>query len=213
MTSDSLSPRAARTRSALLAAGLDLVAERPIDAIAIDELVSTAGVGKGSFFNHFVDKQRFAEALADNIRRDIEARVAATHAGVADPLERLARGMIATVAFTQAEPKRTVVLVRTWQAMTLATHPLNEGVRKDMRAAVAAEALPVEAERAGVIFYLGCCQALMSVVAQQRWSKRKTVELLADMLALALRGIGAGEKRVAALADPVWIAACLTNRL
>ena len=47
------SPRAARTRAALIAAGFDLLVERSIDAIPIDDLVAKAGVAKGSFFNHF----------------------------------------------------------------------------------------------------------------------------------------------------------------
>ena len=68
MTSEALSPRAARTRAALLDAGLDLLADRPIDAIAIDELVAAAGVAKGSFFNHFGDKYGFANAIAEAIR-------------------------------------------------------------------------------------------------------------------------------------------------
>ena len=69
MTSEALSPRAARTRTALLEAGLDLLADRPIDAIAIDELVAAAGVAKGSFFNHFGDKYGFANAIGEAMQR------------------------------------------------------------------------------------------------------------------------------------------------
>ena len=47
--------RSAPTRAALVAAGFDLLVERPIDAIPIDEVVKRAGVAKGSFFNHFRD--------------------------------------------------------------------------------------------------------------------------------------------------------------
>ncbi len=36
-----LSPRAARTRAALISAGFDLLAEKPIDAIPIDEVVAS----------------------------------------------------------------------------------------------------------------------------------------------------------------------------
>ncbi|MEY4952880.1 MAG: hypothetical protein RL299_1304, partial [Pseudomonadota bacterium] len=50
MTAAALHPRAARTRQALIEAGFELLAERPIDAVAIDEVVTRAGVAKGSFF-------------------------------------------------------------------------------------------------------------------------------------------------------------------
>ena len=43
-----LSPRAARTRTALVAAGFDLLAAKPIDALTIDEVVAAAGVAKGA---------------------------------------------------------------------------------------------------------------------------------------------------------------------
>ena len=68
--------RGVETRMALLAAGQKLLAERPIDALAIDEIVQTAGVAKGSFYNHFEDKDAFAFAIFhaaghQNRRRDV----------------------------------------------------------------------------------------------------------------------------------------------
>ena len=47
------------------------MAERPVDAIAIDDLVAAAGVAKGSFFNHFADKRAFAQTIAEDIRREV----------------------------------------------------------------------------------------------------------------------------------------------
>ena len=87
-------PRAARTRAALLAAGFELLAERPIDAIAIDEVVARAGVAKGSFFNHFTDKPGFANAIGAAVRMELEARVDAANDGVSDPVARLAGGRV-----------------------------------------------------------------------------------------------------------------------
>ena len=92
-------PRAQRTRSALLAAGLELLAERPIDAIAIDELVLRAGVAKGSFFNHFADKCGFAAAVAQHVRAALEVRVGAANAAEGDPVMRLAGGMRVGIEF------------------------------------------------------------------------------------------------------------------
>ena len=92
------SARAARTRAALVGAGLNLLADRPVEGISVDELVGAAGVAKGSFFNHFADKQAFAAAIAETIRADVEVRVAAFNAGEADPLRRLTGGMIVAAA-------------------------------------------------------------------------------------------------------------------
>ena len=99
MTAPALSPRAQRTYRALVDAGLELLAERPIDAVAIDEIVGRAGVAKGSFFNHFADKAAFGQAVGAEIRVELEARIGAANAGVADPFARLAGGMRTGLAF------------------------------------------------------------------------------------------------------------------
>lgn len=195
------SPRAARTRSALLSAGLELLAERPVDAIAIDELVAAAGVAKGSFFNHFGDKYAFADAVSAEIRVAIERRVAAANHGVEDPLARLTGGMIVAAAFALTEPKRTAVITRTGPGMLLTDHPLNRGVLHDLQDCLKADLVRDQASRTGVLFYVGCCQALMGVIVAEDASVEEAADLLADMIVLGLTGLGADEARVAALAE------------
>ncbi|MCS3878917.1 AcrR family transcriptional regulator [Gordonia amarae] len=58
-------PRRARTRAALLSAGRHLLADGKV-AVSIQEITDAAGVGFGSFYNHFDSKEElFAEAVAD----------------------------------------------------------------------------------------------------------------------------------------------------
>lgn len=202
MDDSTLSPRAARTRSALLAAGLDLLAERPVDAIAIDEVVAAAGVAKGSFFNHFEDKHDFAGAISRAIRADVEDLVGHTNRDVDDPLERLAGGMMAAAAFALAQPKRAAVLTRSSSGILVEDHPLNRGLLEDMRAARTAGLVSPEAGRAGVLHWLGCCQTVMASSVVQQPSIDQAAGFVADMLALGLRGLGAPASAVAHLADP-----------
>lgn len=190
MTNPPLSPRAIRTRSALLDAGLDLLAERPIDAIAIDELVAAAGVAKGSFFNHFGDKYGFANAIAEQIRADIEALIGALNAGKGDPLARLCGGMIGAAAFAFCQRKRAAVLVRSARGMTLEDHVLNRGVIADLQGVAAAHRLVPAAERGGVLFWLGCCQVLMGGLIEKQADLGEVVDMLSDMIALGLGGLG-----------------------
>ncbi|MFM7445989.1 MAG: preprotein translocase subunit SecG, partial [Tabrizicola sp.] len=110
-TQPDLSPRAKRTRAALIAAGFDLLVERPIDAIPIDDVVAKAAVAKGSFFNHFRDKQAFAEAIATEVRLELENQVALANADVVDPVARIAGGMRigAELLKTTVKPIKTTV--------------------------------------------------------------------------------------------------------
>jgi len=201
MTDQPLSPRAARTRTALLDAGLDLLAERPIDAIAIDELVAAAGVAKGSFFNHFGDKYGFANAIGEAIRGDIEALIGALNKDERDPLARLCGGMIGAAAFALCERKRAAVLMRSARGMTLEDHVLNRGVIADLRNVAAAHRLVAAADRGGVLFWLGCCQALIGGLIEKNAARDAVAAMLTDMIALGLGGLGIDADQRARLSD------------
>lgn len=194
------SPRAARTRGALIAAGFELLAEKPIDAIPIDEVVARAGVAKGSFFNHFADKPAFASAIADEVRLDLEERIAAANAGLADPLARIAGGMRVGAAFALAEPKRTVVLLRSNASSTLRSHPLNRGLVEDMEAAIAGGLVRKEARAGGVLYWLGLCQVMLANLIEERPGFEAARHALSDMLVMGLTGLGADPARVERIA-------------
>lgn len=196
-----LSPRAARTRAALIAAGFELLAEKPIDAIPIDDVVARAGVAKGSFFNHFRDKSAFASAIGDEVRLELELRIAASNAGVADPLTRIAGGMCTGAVFALAKPKRTIVLLRSHASSTLSSHPLNRGLAEDMDAALAAGLVREEARAGGVLYWLGLCQILMANLVEHRPASDAARAALDTMLVLGLTGLGAAPERARAIAD------------
>ena len=199
-------PRAQRTRQALLDAGLDLLADRPIEAIAIDELVARAGVAKGSFFNHFADKQAFADAISRVVRGEVEALVARVNQGVSDPLDRLAGGMIAAALFAMAQPRRAAVLVRATSRMTPGDHPINHGLRADLEQAAEQGLIDPATLRDGITFWLTCCQAALALVVEARPSPDRTRDQVAGLLKLGLRGLGAMGDRLDRAAAPVAVA-------
>lgn len=203
MATQALSPRTRRTRAALIAAGLDLLASRPIDAIAIDELVAAAGVAKGSFFNHFADKHAFANAVAGEVRAELEAEVTRANAGIADPVARIAGGMAVAAAFACREPRRVRVLMRDQSVAAAADHPLNRGLREDIAAARAAGLLRPEAEASGLAYWLGLCQVVMVLLVETRPASAKAAERLGEMLAMGLAGLGVEEARAAAVIGEV----------
>jgi AcrR family transcriptional regulator len=201
MAAQTLSPRAQRTYRALVDAGLELLAERPIDALAIDEIVGRAGVAKGSFFNHFADKAAFGQAIGAEIRLELEARIGAANAGVADPLARLAGGMRTGLAFALDEPRKTAIMIRNASNSTLRDQPLNQGVAADLNAAVATGRLRKEAQQSGVRFWLGLCQVLMANAIERRIDRTEAARRLEEMLVLALTGLGLSAKDAAGYAS------------
>lgn len=183
--------RTGRTRMALIAAGLDLLVDRPIDAIPIDDFVARAGVAKGSFFNHFKDKHDFAAAVAAEVRLEVEAEVARANAGVSDPVARIAGGMAVAARFAVEQPRRSMVLLRSQMPATSQSHPFNRGLTDDIGAALAQGLLRQEACLSGVPYWLGLCQVLMMHLIETRPSRQQAADMLGDMLLMGLTGLGA----------------------
>ncbi len=195
------SPRAQRTRDALLEAGFALLADRPIDAIAIDEVVARAGVAKGSFFNHFTDKPGFANAIGAQVRAALEVRVSAANAGVTDPVARLAGGMRVAVDFALTQRKQAIVMLRGLEMATGQNHALNQGIRADIEAALKAGLARPEASRSGVRYWLGLCQIALIHVIERQPDRTDAADRLRDMLVLGLCGLGVPEARARDAAD------------
>lgn len=179
-----------RTYRSLIDAGMELLADRPIDALAIDEIVSRAGVAKGSFFNHFADKAAFGHAIGAEIRAELEERISAANTRVADPLARLAGGMRTGLAFALEEPRKTTIMLRNMSQSTLRDQPLNQGVGADMNAAIATGRLRKEAHQSGIRYWLGLCQVLMVNAIERQIDSAEAASRLEEMLVLALTGLG-----------------------
>ena len=177
----------------MLDAGLDLFAEQPVDAVAVDQIVARAGVAKGSFFNHFSDKATFAAAVADAVRNDLEKCVAIANCGMPDPLARLVNGMRVAAQFALEERRRTMVMLRAAGHQGGVHHPLNAGVSADIAAAVASGHVRAEAASWGVLYWLGLCQVLMADVAVRAPDRAEVSDALLGMAALGLGGLGAAE--------------------
>jgi AcrR family transcriptional regulator len=175
--------------------------DRSIDAIPIDDLVAKAGVAKGSFFNHFADKQDFANAIATEVRLELEDLVARCNARIDDPVERIARGMRVVAEFAITNPKRSAVLLRSHASSTARDHPLNKGLVEDMAAASALGLVRAEARDSGVLYWLGLCQVLMINLAERKFARPNADRRIADMIVLGLSGLGVAPERATRLGD------------
>ncbi|MBM3798550.1 MAG: TetR/AcrR family transcriptional regulator [Actinobacteria bacterium] len=64
------------SRLALIDATLDLIFDKGIDAVRLDDIISEVGVTTGSLYWHFRDRDDLIrQALAEHLRRSIEATV------------------------------------------------------------------------------------------------------------------------------------------
>lgn len=158
--------RRARTRAALMRAGQALFAARSVDGVSIDEIVAAADVAKGSFYNHFPDKEALARALGDEVRRGVEQLAAEISAGVADPAERAARALCGFVRQASAEPERARAMQRLFPAATVPDAPMTRGVRADIAAGLKAGRFAGLSQEAAVLTAVGLVQIAVARAAE-----------------------------------------------
>lgn len=181
--------RAQQTRAALVAAGRRLFCEHPVDAVAIDDIVQAAAVSKGSFYNHFPDRDALVREITAEIRADVERAVGRANAGIADPARRMARAVCVYLRYAVDDPERAGVLVRMHSGHTSISTPLNKGLVDDIADGLAQGRFVVATTESGVLFVLGIAQLALIRVTQEPTAPF-AVSLAQQMCALLLRGLG-----------------------
>lgn len=200
------SERSERTRAALIAAGRRLFCERPVDAVAIDDIVQAAEVSKGSFYNHFEDRDALVRAVTADVRARVENAVDRANADVEDPARRVARAVSIYLRYALDDPERAGVLVRIHSGHLTVTTPLNRGLVQDVTTGIDAGRFQVPTLESAVLMVLGVAQVALIRIVQEP-HPGLAVSLAQQMCALLLRSLGVpnaeGEAIAAQTADEI----------
>lgn len=178
-----------RTRQALFKAGRSLFAARDVDSVSVDEIVAVAEVAKGSFYNHFADKDVFAREIGAQVRNQVEAAIAAANSGISDVAEHMARAVCVVVRFAMEHRDSAGVLWRLNSGATLADAPINRGVRTVVERGIENARFRHIDVTSGVLLIIG-----VMVITVRHVLEERTVEPPADtahgMAAGLLRSLG-----------------------
>ena len=184
-----LNPRSERTRAALIAAGRRLFSVRPVDAVTVDEIVQAAEVGRGSFYNHFVDREALLRAISGEIRGAVERAVERANTDVVDPASRVVRAVCIYLRVALDDPERASVLARVHSGHTSLNAPLNRGLLDDISTGLATRRFAIATSEGGVLYVLGVTQMTFQRVLEGT-NLSGAVALAQQMCALVLRGLG-----------------------
>ena len=115
----------ARTREALIDAGLRLAERTGLNGLSVNLIVADAGVAKGTFFHHFGDRASYLLALHREFHERLTAQIAAAITGMPPGRDRLNavadtyldgclrdRGVRALLLEARAEPAVTDEITR-----------------------------------------------------------------------------------------------------
>ena len=125
-------PRRARTRAALVAAGRRLLASGRT-AVSVQEITDEAGVGFGSFYNHFDTKEElFAESVASTLDTWGEMRDLIVE-GIEDPAEVFATSFRMLGRIQRTLPELVRVLLRQGMPVLLTDRGLRPRALVDLQ--------------------------------------------------------------------------------
>lgn len=125
------------TRASLLEAAFKLMAERGIDAIAINEITEAADVGAGSFYNHFESREDLHRAVTQLVFDQFADALEKAVAKLSDPAEVISVCVRQTVMRAAKEPDWGRFLLREGYSGRAISHGLGPRLRRDIRAGVA----------------------------------------------------------------------------
>jgi AcrR family transcriptional regulator len=171
-----------------MAAGRRLFCERPVDAVTVDDIVQAAGVGKGSFYNHFADREALVREITAEVRAGVELAIDRANANVEDPAQRVARACCTYFRFALDEPERAGFLVRVQSGHTSLNAPLNRGLIDDISRGLSVGRFRVATLESGVLYVLGVTQMALTRIVQEP-SAALAISLAQQMCALMLSGL------------------------
>jgi AcrR family transcriptional regulator len=181
--------RRERTKAALVQAGQALFSQRSTEAVSVDNIVQAAAVSKGSFYNHFEDKDALIREVAMLVRTDVETQVAAANVDVSDAPRRSARAMCVYARMALDDPERGRLIAKLLTQDMSAEAPINRGLVDDTGRGLADGRYGIATVEMGVIFTLGITQALVARVLLEQ-SRLGALSIAQQLVTLKLRGLG-----------------------
>jgi len=180
-------------------AGRSLFAARHVDGVSVDEIVAAAAVAKGSFYNHFADKDVFAREIAASVRRQAEQAVVEANKGIEDPAVHLARATCVFMRFAIEHRDSAQVLWRLNSGATMADAPINRGLRDNVQRGISEKRFKHVDLEAAVLLVMGVIVIALRHILEERVVTAPGV-IAKSMSAGLLRSLGIPPAQAAQLA-------------
>jgi AcrR family transcriptional regulator len=102
----------ARRQLEILEAAARLFAEQGLSGADVQQLADRLGVGKGTIYRYFPSKEELFRAAVDRGMRGLNEYVEAEVAGVADPLARIERAILAFLVYFDEHPELVELFIQ-----------------------------------------------------------------------------------------------------
>lgn len=178
-----------QTRDAIRRAARKLFAAHPVESVSIDAIVAEAGVAKGSFYNHFSDRNDVVEAVVGEIRDTLNRAAERANADETDAARRVARGVCVFLRAAVDDPEGAAALVRIHGGYLSLDGPYNRPLVEDVSAGLVAGRFSIPTLESGVMLVIAVAQVGLMRIIQEPGLALAVVKAQ-QLLLLLLRGLG-----------------------
>jgi AcrR family transcriptional regulator len=181
----------ARTRAQLVSAASTLFAKHAIEAVTVDDVVTEAGVAKGTFYVHFDDLQSLTAAVADKLIGTFDEFLQPQRDSLSDPLMRVAFGCHSFIEKARKDPAWANVVARMASSYPSVGKMARSRLFDDLRLVFAKTPRELSLELA-LEAVLGILLQVLTAIGQGRLSSDDSESIIASML----RAIGTGNSEI-----------------
>jgi AcrR family transcriptional regulator len=193
----------ARTRAQILWAANALFAKRPWDSVTVDDLVSEAGVAKGTFYVHFDDLHALTAAVADDLIKTFDEMLQSQRLSIDDPLVRIAFGCNAFFERALENPSWASLVARMARSYPAVGQTARRRLSEDLERVLDAAPRRELSLGLGLEAALGVVLQVLAAIGEGRLSPGDRQPAIRSVL----RAIGVGKSQTtSALAQVVRIA-------
>ena len=181
-----------RTRVRLIESALEVFAAKGVDATVIEDVIASAGVSRGTFYNYFRTDAELLAAVGDAVSNETVGRIESVVGGLADPAERLAQGLRLCLHLALAYPLFARFFSRAGFNAIGPGHLMFEYVPRHIEEALAAQRMDVPDTATAVDLLGGVVLSAVHAIATRPVAKTYPEQMVLQLL------LGLGMKRAAA---------------
>jgi AcrR family transcriptional regulator len=183
--------RREQTRDAMKTAARDLISEKGVAGLRIQEITARADVALGSFYNHFETKEDLVEAIVADSLGSIAEALATPASEDQDPAELVALAIRSFVGLAYDDPDFARLVVHLNHADTLFVTAVHPPARRAVELGMASGRFEVADLEVAVTGIVGGALALMRAIIDDRVGAGADAEYART----ALRALGVPAKQ------------------
>ncbi len=146
-----LTPKAKRTRAALVSAARTLIGEKGATSLTVMEVCDVAGVGRTSFYNYFNDADALIEAVAVFAAEAVKDEFNALHEDVPRGLERLQQCLTMVLNIAADDPETALLITALAQSTSAIPYLLRYEITQELKGAVNAGSISWSAPKSDAL--------------------------------------------------------------